>query len=316
MITRARATALLFGGAAVSSVRLPVRAKANATVRLAFPPSDSAAEVYYAMDMRFFAKAGIDAEIQSIKSSTAIEAAAASTGIDIGFSDVYSLAAVHGKSIPLVVIAPASEYLYPATARIAALVIPADSPVQQAKDLNGKIIAVGALDGLAAVGPRVWIDQNGGLSSTVKFVEVAYSAMPGAFSSGRIDAAWVVEPFINAVAKYRRILAYGFYGISKHFLISAWFTTLQWAKDHPNLVNRFADVMRETAVWANQNAILSGSILAKYTQIDRQVITSMTRARYGEQLTPALMQPLVDVAAKYGEVGPFPARELIYATAR
>jgi hypothetical protein len=38
----------------------------------------------------------------------------------------------------------------------------------------------------------------------------------------------------------------------------------------------------------------------------------MTRARFGEQLTPALMQPLIDVAAKFGGFNPFPARELIY----
>jgi len=37
----------------------------------------------------------------------------------------------------------------------------------------------------------------------------------------------------------------------------------------------------------------------------------MTRARFGEQLTPALMQPLIDVAAKFGGFSPFRAQELL-----
>jgi hypothetical protein len=42
----------------------------------------------------------------------------------------------------------------------------------------------------------------------------------------------------------------------------------------------------------------------------------MTRVRFGEQLTPTLMQPFIDVFAKYNGFSAFPARELIYAPSR
>jgi hypothetical protein len=38
----------------------------------------------------------------------------------------------------------------------------------------------------------------------------------------------------------------------------------------------------------------------------------MARTRYGEQLSPSLMQPVIDVAAKYSKFAPFPADQLIY----
>jgi len=311
-MTRKRASALLVGSALLSVVRAPGRAQAPATLRIGVSPIEPAAEVYYAKDMGFFAKAGLDADIQSMQGSSLIVAAIVSNSLDIGFDTLDTLAAQYQKGIPLVIIAPTHDYLSPATLRTQALAVPANSTIQQAKDLNGKTIAVSTLHSLADLGARVWIDQNGGDSSTVKFIEVPFPAIPGALDTGRVDAAWVVEPFVTVARKNNRILAYGFDGIGKHFDVGAWVATRQWANDHPDLVSRFAGVIHDTAVWANKNPQQSGEILAKYTKIDPAVIATMARNHYAEQLTPALMQPLIDAAAKYNGFKTFPAQELMY----
>ena len=253
LITRARASALLFGGAALCATTSSGMAQSNAMIRIATLPFENSAEVYYAQDMGFFAKAGIDADIQPMQSAPAIAAAVVSGAIDIGYSAVDTLATVHSKNIPLVVIAPAADYSSPATERTTALIVAANSAVYQAKDLNGRTVAVAALHALGETVPRAWIDQNGGDSSTVKFVEIPIPAVPAALDTGRIDAAWIPEPFAGSATKNSRILAV-WYGLPspKHFLISAWFATPQWARDRPGLVKRFAAVMHETAVWANK----------------------------------------------------------------
>jgi hypothetical protein len=43
------------------------------------------------------------------------------------------------------------------------------------------------------------------------------------------------------------------------------------------------------------------------------LIASTTRAQYGERLTPASIQPMIDMVAKYGHFAPFPANVFIYA---
>lgn len=317
MMTRARASALLFGCAGVCALGRSVAAQTAATIRIASLRIESAAQLYYAKDMGFFTKAGLDADIQTIPGGSAAIAAAIEAGaIDIGYSAVDTLATIHQKNIPVIIIAPANEYISPGSQRITALVLPANSEVRKAKDLSGKTMAVGAFNTVADIAPRVWIDQNGGDSSAVKFIEVPFAAMPAALDAGRVDAAWVAEPFIAPAAKNGRVIAYGFDGISKHFIVSAWFTTPQWAKDHPELVKRFSAVMRDTADWANANPGKSGEILAKYTGLDPAVIATMARTRYGNQLTPSLTQPLIDVAAKYEKFTTFPATQLIYAPAR
>lgn len=311
-MTRKHATALLASGAFLGAMRSPGRAQAPATLRIGVSPIEPAAEVYYAKDMGFFAKAGLDVDIQSMQGSSLIVSAIVGNTIDIGFDTLDTLAAQHVKGIPLVIIAPTHDYVSPATLRTQALVVPANSTLQQAKDLTGKTIAVSTLHSLADLGARVWIDQNGGDSSSVKFTEVPFPAIPAALDAGRVDAAWVVEPFVTVAAKNDRVLFYGFDGIAKHFIVGAWVATQQWAAGHPDLVRRFAAVIHDTAVWANKNPQLSAAILAKYVKIDPAVIATMARNHYAEQLTPALMQPLIDAAAKYNAFKTFPAQELIY----
>lgn len=128
---------------------------------------------------------------------------------------------------------------------------------------------------------------------TAKFIEMPYSAMPAALTAGRIDVAYISEPFLAVVRKDVRIIGYSHNAVAKQFLQSAWFTTPQWAKGHPDVVKRFAAAVRETALWANQkaNQARSGEILAKYTKID-----------------PATFA----VTAKYVKFQAFPAAALIY----
>lgn len=314
-ITRARAAALLFGGAALGALRLPGTAQTNEAVRVAAIPIIGAAEPALAGDMGFFSKAGIDVVILPMQGSAAIASAVLSGAADVGFSAVDTLVTIHQKGIPLVIIAPGSEYLSTLPANDAVLVLPANSSARQAQDLNGKTIAVNSLTGIANLSTRLWIDQNGGDSTTVKFVEVPFSAMPVAIAEGRVDCAQVTEPFIAAAEKNGRVLASHLNAaVAKRFLITAWFTTPQWAAAHADAVRKFAAAIRETAIWANQSSsqVKRGESLAKYTKIDPGVIATMVPPHYGEQLTPVSVQPLIDATAKYNKFSPFAAKELIY----
>ncbi len=292
----------------------PGRAQAPATLRIAAIPIESNAEVFYAQELGYFAKAGINADIQLIQNGSAIASAVASNAVDIGYASLVVVAVAHRKNIPFVVIAPTVAYT--SKAPTAALFVATNSPVRSAKDLTGKVLAVAGLGTIVEYAARAWIDQNGGDASSVKFIEFAYSAMPAALAAGRIDAALLNEPFLALGKKDARVLGYPYDAIGKEFLTGVWFTTSQWAKDHPDAVARFTAVIRQTAVWANQNEAKTSGILAKYAKIDPAVVATMTRSRFTERLTPSMMQPAIDTAAKYGSFAPFPAGELIYTPPR
>jgi NitT/TauT family transport system substrate-binding protein len=313
-LTRARATAVLLGGVTLGAVRVRAADRPPETIRIALLPIEGAAEPYLALDQGFFARAGIDADLQPMQGSSAIVGAVVSGAVDVGFATIDVLASAHQRHIPIVVAAPAGEYTSAGTKATEALVLPAASTVRIARDLNGKTIATTALHSLQVTAVRAWMDRHGGDSSTVRFVEIPFPAMPAALDAGRVDGAWITEPYLSMAKKSGRVLVYGFDDIAKHFLITAWCTTPQWAQAHPSLLSRFTTVIHDTAIWANAHPEQSAQILVKELKFTSAAVASLARVHFAESLTPALMQPVIDVSATYDGFSTFPAEQLIYAS--
>ena len=158
------------------------------------------------------------------------------------------------------------------------------------------------MSGLATIsqlGPEVWINKNGGKLSSVKFIEMPFSAMSDALVKGRVDAALISEPVLtDARAAGARVVANVYDAIGNDFLIGAWFTTRSWAAANPDALRRYVAVMAQTARWANAHHTESARILEAETHVP---VTSVTkRVVYGEKLDGTLIQPLLDACATYG----------------
>src|SRR6185312_12394717 len=172
-------------GSNVSALAIP-------TIRIATTPIDAGSEPYYARAMGFFKKAGINVEIMPISNGAGVAAAVAGGAADVGQSNVVSLAAAHDRGISFVIIAPAS--LYTSKVPQSALVVAKNSPIRNARDLEGKTFATSGLKTIAQIGPQAWIDRNGANSAGIKWVEMPFSATAEAVAAGRVDAALLSEP--------------------------------------------------------------------------------------------------------------------------
>jgi NitT/TauT family transport system substrate-binding protein len=278
-------------------------------LRIATTPIDIGAQVLWAKDEGFLKKAGLDADVTLIANGAAIAAAVASGAVDIGQSNLVSLAAAHERGLPFVLIAPGGFYTSgePTTAMLVAK----SSPVKSAKDLNGKTIAVSGIKNITQVGASAWLDQNGGDPGSVHWIEMPFPQMAGALAAGRIDAAVVAEPELSdALGHDARLLAPVYTAVAKEFLIGAWFARADWAKAHPDVVKRFAAAIVETSRWANAHHAESAKILEKYTK--QPISPKIHRVRWAERLDAASAQPLIDASAKYKVLkAPFPAAEFI-----
>jgi NitT/TauT family transport system substrate-binding protein len=308
-VKRRRAIEALLGGIALAAG--PQAGWAADEVRVATIPIDAGAEVYFGQDMGFFKDVGIETSIQSIPNGAAIASAVASDAVDIGFSNLISIGEAYKRNVPFTLIAPGS--LWSINAPTTVLMVPKDSPLQTARDLNGKTIGVNGLKNILQYGPQAWIDKNGGDSSTVHFVEMTFPATIEALRAHRIDAGMVAEPFVTAAKEYARVFAPALDAVAPRLLIGCWFTTKSWAGAHSALVTRFAQAIERTAVWANAHQQQSAPILAKYSNMDPASVKGMLRVVYAARFDMAEMQPVIDVAAKYGGLAAtFPVAELIY----
>jgi NitT/TauT family transport system substrate-binding protein len=312
-LTRKRAVRVLAAAATVPWWMDAARAQAPATIRAAMIPIESAAGIYYARENGYFSKAGLDVQIAQNPSTPAIAAAVASGTFDIAYATISTLAAGHVRGLPFVVIAAGVGFV-PGVVP-GAIMVPVNSPIKTAKDCNGKTFATAGLGTIAEYLPRAWIDKNGGDSTTVKFVEVTFPETAAAMTAGRVDAAYMVEPFLTVAAKKgeARLLAEGDDAIGTRFTSTGWYATSQWAKAHPDVVERFAHAMAESARWANANQQKVVPILAKELKVNPVLAAAAHRPHFVEKLTAEQIQPWIDVTAKYGKFAPFPASELIYA---
>jgi NitT/TauT family transport system substrate-binding protein len=312
-MNRSRLLTLLASTAAVPLVSRPAFAQSLIPIKVATTPIDIGAQPFYAADEGFFKANGLEADIQLISNGAAITSAVLGGAVDIAQSNLVSLALAHQRGLDVVAIAAAG--LYSSKEPTSALVVKASSPFHTAKDLNGKIIACNGLQNISQIGPEAWLDKNGGDVSSYKFIDMPFPDMLAALGTDRVSAALIAEPVLSdALKSGNRILGNAYDGIAPTFLIGAWFTTGTWAKAHPDVVKRFQKAMYQSAAWANKNRAASAQVLTKATKI--AVEPGMRRATYGEKLDPALIQPLIDAAAKYGPLKPaFPASELIAANA-
>ena len=98
-----------------------------------------------------------------------------------------------------------------------------------------------------------WIDQNGGDSRTVKFIELSSPATIAAIEDGRVDAGQAGTPILTMAldAGRTRVLAQIFDAFGRRFENVGWFTTADYSAKHPDVVQRFAHVMREADAYAN-----------------------------------------------------------------
>jgi NitT/TauT family transport system substrate-binding protein len=306
---RAEALAMLASSAAFAAA--PLRAQTREKVRVAFPALDATSEVMYAHDMGFFEKAGLDVELMPLVNGGPIVSGVASGAIDIGLGNALTVISAFKKGLPLTVVAPGAMQVrsFPN----GNIVVAKSSPIQTAKDLNGKVVGVSPLRAIGEIAISNWADKNGGDASTLKFIEIPFSESAAMLASGRADAAFISEPF-NTIAKpTTRVIGDPFASLGENWLITAFFTTRPWAQAHASTLARFTAVIRDTAKWANRNVDLTAPILAKYTKMDEALIRTTVRARFAATVLPAQLQPIIDASARYKLLdAPFPATDLIF----
>jgi NitT/TauT family transport system substrate-binding protein len=302
-------TSFLAGGCAAGlvSIGLPARAQQRSSVRLAAVPIDASGEAYYASDLGYFKEAGLDVDLVSMVNGGVIAPAVSSGSIDIGSSNIVSLATAHERGIPFVVVAPAGMYTSKTTNM--GVIVAKGSPITTAAALSGKTVAVDSLKGIAYVTFAAWVDKSGGNLSAIKFIELQMAEQPAALSVGRVDAGVVAEPFLTNALDTSSLLTKLGDDVAHAFLIGAYFTTLAYAQAHPDVVRAFANVIIKTGRWANTHGPEAQTILQKYSKT--KPIAGMLHTVYPDRFDVGIAQPLIDAAAKYGVLNKsFPVAEM------
>jgi NitT/TauT family transport system substrate-binding protein len=270
---------------------------APVAMRIGLTPSDGFGEAYYAHDLGFFDAAGIALEITAFNAEAAIVSAVLGGSLDIGISGPMTIANAYLRGIPVAYVSAGS--IYSSAAPTLALIVAKNSPMQTAKDFEGKTLGVPDVKGSIHLAGIAWLDRNGADISKVQVVEIPRADVAGALQRGTVDGAVVGEPFLSvSLSTTSRMFAKCFDVMGDRALLGGYFTTRDYAAKNAAVLRRFNTTIYRTAKFANANHDRTGAILQKYTRISDDIVHRMTRVAYAERLDPAQIQPTIDIAYK------------------
>ncbi len=280
-------------------------------IRVGTVPTDSIAPLLYAMRTGAFERAGLKIDYQSLGGGDAVSQAVVGGALDIGLTTLVALMQAHRRGIPVSIIAPGGLWI---DADVGGLLVARDSPLKTARDFNGKVISAASLRSLATVAMDAWMDQNGGDSSTLRFLELPWQAAGAALQQGRIDAAVVDNP------AYAQALATGSVrtvtrvnsAIAKRFLLGVWFVTGSYLAQNHAVAARFSRVIADAAAFTRVHNDATVGDVAQITKQDPAFIAHMQRTWVGTTIDLNDIQPVIEAAAKYHLIDrSFPAAEIV-----
>jgi NitT/TauT family transport system substrate-binding protein len=246
-----------------------------------------------------FKKAGLDVRITRLNSGAAVMAGVIGGSIEIGKSSILNLLSAHVKGVPLTMIAPGGLYL--SKHQTASSVASVRATIRNGSDLNGKIISTAALRDINVLATDAWIDQHGGDSSTVKWVEIPPLDATGALEQGRIDVATLANPMLTeaVIAGKTRIAAPVMDGIAVRYMLTGWFTTSTYADANRDAIRRFSEVMRDAEAYCNAHPEGTIELISGFTGIDAAILGHMLHPVYPVALERRDIQPVIDAGVKY-----------------
>jgi NitT/TauT family transport system substrate-binding protein len=303
--------AAAIGAVALATAALPSGAQTLETVHVAGIPVELAGQLYYALDLGYFQKQGLDVQITTLSSTAATTPAVASGAIDIGTTNLVSIALAHENNVPILVVAPAGSSN--TRASLEGIIVPKDSPIKSGADLNGKTMITSVLKNNLQIETNAWMEKHGGDYKTVKWIEAPNPSTGAMVATGKVDAAVLGEPFLSAAVAtgdVRELTPLGA-EIAPIVVLGGYISGVDYVKNHPATVRKFAEALFEAGKWANAHPAEAAAILSKYSKAPPSAAAH--HAVFLETpFKPSDIQPIIDAAARYGVLkASFPAADMV-----
>jgi NitT/TauT family transport system substrate-binding protein len=274
-----------------------------ATLKVGVIPIADVAPLYIGMEQGFFKDEGLTIQPQIAEGGAAIATSVLSGDYQFGFSNVVSLVTARSKKLPLRIVSQGASGHGSEKEAFDTLLVPKGSAISAAKDLEGKTVAVNALNNIGPLSINYAVEQAGGDPTKVKYVEVPFPDMIAAIEAKRVDAAWVVEPFASqGLAGGARSIFAPFEAVSPDLTVATYFTTEQYIASNGDVVDRFVRAMQKSLSYAARNPEAVRKVVLTYTKIPEVAAQKMKLPNWNPAYNDASIGKTIELAQKYGFV--------------
>ncbi|RIV39167.1 ABC transporter substrate-binding protein [Micromonospora radicis] len=276
-------------------------------ITLASSPLGHLAPIYLAQDNGIFAKHGLQVEVDTETSDLTSVPSVLARKVDFATGDLTTLIVARTQGLDVKAVVPASASTGKAGADYGALVVAGDSGITSPKQLEGKTVAVNILTNIAAAAAREAVRADGGDSESLKLVEIPFPQVPAAISEGRVDGAWVVEPFLSAAKAQGAVpIGWGFTDLAEDLTVSAWYTSGALVAQKPEVVTAFRAAIREAFAYARDHEDEVRAKIPTFTQITPDVAGKITITGWRDEVSRQAAEKLAGYAQRDGLISTTP----------
>ncbi|MCX7523321.1 ABC transporter substrate-binding protein [Microbacterium sp. STN6] len=272
-------------------------------VTLGVIPIPDTAPAYLGKEKGFFADEGIDLTIQPTTGGAAAVPGVVSGTYDFAFGNYVSVMVAEDKGLDLSYVANGNAAT--GDPGFQAVIVPKDSPIKTAADLSGKRVSVNNLANINDTTIRAIVDRDGGDSSKIKFVEVAFPDAEAAVANKQVDAA-TVNPYLGSMSKDYRVITFNFSGFDPKLDVAGYFTKGDTIKNKPELVKAFTKAMNKSLDYAQEHPDEVRQIITTYTKMSADMLKDMVLPTYSSGFNKDALKKLGEAAAKYGTISKAP----------
>lgn len=268
-------------------------------------PIAATAPVQIAIDEGIFEKHGLDVEVSNITTGSAGVPSVLNGSVDISYGNLISTIQAAAEGLPIVSVVSSDGAPVDPEQDINWLMVRADSGIETAQDLAGKTVAVNGLNGLVYLVTRASIDELGGDSASVEYVEIPFPEMLAALEAGRVDAISTTEPFRTiGLANPENIaiiptVTIG--GTRGGQIVDTYFTSEKFLQENEEAVTRFRAAMYEAQTLANENPDVVRSAISNFLEMPEAILAEMHLALWAtEAISEADFDFMAGLMVRYG----------------
>lgn len=269
------------------------------TVTLASAPLGHLAPIHLAQRHGIFAEHGLNVEVDTENSDLTSVPSVLADRVDFATGDLTTLIVARAKGLDVKAVVPASASTGVPGEDYGALIVDGDSGITRPSELAGKTVSVNILTNIASAAAREAISADGGDPDSVELVELPFPQVPAAVSTGQVDGAWVVEPFLSAAEAEGAVpIGWGFTDLAEDLTVSSWYTSGSFVEQHPETVEAFRAAVREAYAYARAHEDEVREIIPTFTDISPEVADSITITGWRDEVSREAAEKLVGYALR------------------
>jgi ABC-type nitrate/sulfonate/bicarbonate transport system substrate-binding protein len=271
------------------------------TLKVGVIPIADVAPLYVGIKQGFFKQENLDIKPQLAEGGATITAQVVSGDLQIGFSNTTSLIIAASKKLPVQIVAQGVQGAPSEDKAWDAVLSKKGSPIRDPKALEGKTVSVNNLNNVGPLTINNAMEKAGADYKKVKYVEVPFPDANAALDTGRIDAAFVVEPFVSqGKAQGANEVTHSFEATAPNYTVATYFVTKQYAAKNKDVLDRFVRAINKSLEYAQTHPDLVRQLVPTYTKIPKDVAAKMSLPQWSSDLNEPSIQQTVDLAQKYG----------------